>query len=184
MTTQPKPRMTVDEFLAWAEGRPGRHELHNGQIVTMSAERTSHLEMKGRVYRSLFGTIEKAKLPCHVLPDGASVRISETSCYEPDALVYCGPKAPPNTIEIGNPVVVVEVTSPSTAQFDAARKLVGYFKVPSVVHYLIFDPEEPPVVHHQRQSDGTILTRLVPGGEIRLDPPALVLDTTNLYPST
>ena len=181
MTTPANARMTVDEFLAWAEGREGRHELHHGQVVAMSPERVAHTEMKGRVYRLLDASIRGLGLPCHAMPDGAAVRISDLSCYEPDALVYCGPQAPGSALEIPNPVIVVEVLSPSTARFDTVRKLAGYFDVPSVLHYLIVDPDEPPIVHYHRQSDGTILTRLVPGGEIVLDPPGLVFDTSILY---
>ena len=42
MTALTKPRMTVDEFFAWAEGRPGRHELYKGEIYTMSPETAGH----------------------------------------------------------------------------------------------------------------------------------------------
>ncbi len=184
MTTPAKIRMTVDEFLAWSEGQQGRFELHDGQVVAMSPERVGHIDTKGLVYRALGDAIERAGLDCHVLPDGAAVRVSEANCYEPDALVYCGPAASADDLEIANPVIVVEVLSPSTAHIDLKRKLAGYFRVPSVMHYLVIDPSEPPILHYQRQDDGTILTRLMPAGEILLDPPGLVLDTTTFYPPT
>ena len=53
---------------------------------------------------------------------------------------------------------MVEVASPSTRKIDASLKLTGYFSLPSVQHYLIVDPDGPPVIHHRRQGDGTILT--------------------------
>jgi Uma2 family endonuclease len=62
---------------------------------------------------------------------------------------------------VPNPVVVVEVASPSTRKIDASLKLKGYFSLPSVHHFLIVDPEGPPVIHHRRQADGTILMSLV-----------------------
>ncbi len=48
-----------------------------------------------------------------------------------DALVVCGLRVSPNAIEIDNPVIVVEVLSPSTAAIDHGRKLSGYTKGPS-----------------------------------------------------
>ncbi len=78
-------------------------------------------------------------------------------------------------------VIVVEVLSPSTRRIDASAKLTGYFRLPSVHHYLIVDPGKPPVIHHQRQGDGTILTRLVGEGAIRLDPPGLSIDVAPLF---
>ena len=36
------PHMTVEEFLAWAEGRPGRYELADGEVIKMQEEREAH----------------------------------------------------------------------------------------------------------------------------------------------
>lgn len=48
MTTpkQTPPRMTVDQFLVWAEGRPGRHELIGGEVVAQASERAKHWKIK------------------------------------------------------------------------------------------------------------------------------------------
>ena len=180
-TTQPTARMTVEEFLVWAEGQQGRFELHEGQVVAMSPKRVLHARAKGRIYRALGDAIRRSGKPCHVLPDGVAVRISDESCYEPDALVYCGAEATTDTVEIANPVVVVEVLSPSTQHIDIAAKLAGYFNVTSIVHYLIVNPERPPIVHHMRQTNGTIQTRILPSGLVELDPPGISFDATNLY---
>src|SRR5262249_12206629 len=96
-------------------------------------------------------------------------------------LVYCGQKLPRSAVEVPNPVIVVEVLSPSTARTDESAKLVGYFRLPSVAHYLIIDPNGPPVVHHARQSDDTILTRIVTGGAIDMPPPGLSLRVDDIY---
>lgn len=163
--------MTVDDFLAWAEGQPGRHELYNGVVYAMGAERAVHAEVKYAVQSALAAGIRTSGVPCHMLPDGMTVRVDKFTAHEPDALVYCGPKVTGSAVEIPNPVIVVEVLSPSTRYIDASAKLIGYFRLPSVVHYLIVDPDKPTVIHHARQQDGDILTRLVSGQSIILDPP-------------
>ena len=173
--------MTVDEFLVWAEAQEGRYELHNGEVFSMAAERTIHAEMKFAVQSALQEGIRRAGLPCFMLPDGMTVRISDDTAHEPDALVYGGPKLPANAIEVPNPVIVVEVLSPSTRGIDASRKLAGYFNLPSLHHYLIVDPEKPPLIHHQRQDDGTILTRLVGDGRVRFDPPGFEIEVGPLF---
>jgi hypothetical protein len=94
MTALTKPRMTVDEFLAWAAGRPGRYELFRGEVYAMSPEAVGHAKIKGAVYGALVSGIRQRNLPCHVLPDGVTIRIDETTAYEPDAQVYCGPELP------------------------------------------------------------------------------------------
>lgn len=62
-------------------------------------------------------------------------------------------RAPP--FEVPNPLIVVEVLSPSTRQFDVSIKLAGHFRVPSLADYLIVDPSEPMIVHHARGAGAT-----------------------------
>jgi len=113
-----------------------------------------------------------------------TVRIDDGTAYEPDALVYCGPKLAPRAVEVPNPVIVVEVLSPSTRHIDAAAKLAGYFRLPSVAHYLIIDPNEPLIVHHTRGTGDMILTHIVRAGTITLDPPGLALALVDIYAAT
>jgi Uma2 family endonuclease len=175
MTALPQIRMTVDEFLAWASNQPGRYELHNGIVYAMSPEAAGHAETKFAVQTALAAAIRERNLPCHMLPDGMTVRIDETTAYEPDALVYCGTKLASNAVEVADPIIVVEVLSPSTERVDHSAKLAGYFRLASVAHYLIVEPSEPLIVHHARGPGEDILTRIVREGSIVLDPPGLEL---------
>ena len=174
-------RMTVDQFLSWAEDRPGRYELYRGEVYPMSPETLGHADAKGAIYSALWAAVRERRLPCHVYPDGITVRIDETTAFEPDALVYCGDKLPGSALVVSNPLIVVEVLSPSTRQFDASIKLAGYFRIASVVHYLIVDPTEPMIVHHSRGASGDILTRVVVDGLIALDPPGIEIALADIY---
>ena len=173
--------MTVDEYLAWGEGREGRFELRDGVVVSISPERSAHLETKFAAAVALLEAIRKAKVPCHVLPDGATVRISEGAAFEPDALVRCGPRVSPSTLEFQDPVIVVEVLSPSTEAYDRGAKLEGYFSLPSVQHYLIIDADRRKLVHHKRGAGDVIETRILAAGPLRLDPPGLDLTVESLF---
>ena len=115
----------------------------------MSPETAGHADTKAAVYNALLAGIRARHLPCHVFPDGMTVRIDETTAYEPDALVYCGDKLPPSAIEVPEPVIVAEVI-PSSRQVDLAIKLAGYFLLPSLAHYLIVDPTRSLILHHSR----------------------------------
>ena len=76
---------------------------------------------------------------------------------------------------------MVEVASPSTRKIDASLKLSGYFSLPSVQHYLIVDPDGPPLVHHRGQGDGTILTRIVHDGVLMLAPPEIEVGVAEIF---
>lgn len=173
--------MTVDEFLVWAEGRPGRYELFRGEVYPMSPEVVGHTKVKGAVYVALLMSVKKAGVVCHVLTDGPTVRADSATAYEPDALVYCGEELSLTALEVPNPVIVVEVLSPSTRRVDVSLKLAGYFRMPSVAHYLIVDPTQPSIIHHARGVGDTIATRVVTEGVITLDPPGLELTLTDIY---
>jgi Uma2 family endonuclease len=176
-------RMTADEFIAWAMEQPeGQHyELFDGEIVTMAPERSEHALTKAQVWRRLTEAVEAAGLPCDVYPDGMTVVVDDTTVYDPDVLVRCGPRLPGTTVQLHDPVIVVEVLSPSTRSRDLSSKLIDYFRLPSLRHYLIVRPADQAVVHHARNDDGTILTRIVRDGMLQLDPPGLSI--TNLFPA-
>jgi Uma2 family endonuclease len=178
----PERRMTVEEFLAWAQTQDeGRFELHDGKIVAMSPERAEHVEIKFNVTSALKQPIGRAGLPCFAYVDGLAVRIDATTTFEPDAQVVCGEKVPSNAVAVSNPVIVVEILSPSTGYRDLGPKVEGYFRVASIRHYLIIDPETRRIVHHRRGEGEALETRLIASGAIRLDPPGLEIVAEDVF---
>jgi Uma2 family endonuclease len=164
-------RMTVPEFLAWAETQDsGRYELVYGQIVAMAPERWEHVQAKQRALRALEAAIEHAGVACQALIDGLAVAIDEETSYIPDTLVNCGEPGAPHAMIAPCPVIVVEVLSPSTRGIDTTVKLAGYFLVPSLKHYLIVDLARRHVVHYRKQPDETVTVAVMTEGEIAFDP--------------
>ena len=88
---------------------------------------------------------------------------------------------PGNAIETGDPVIVVEVVSPSSRGIDKGAKLASYFSLPSVRHYLIVDTEGRVVIHHQRLDDGRIESRFLHEGALALDPPGLTIEVGDIF---
>jgi Uma2 family endonuclease len=179
----PDQVFTVAEYLAWAATQPERQrtELINGQIVAMTPERVEHVEVKIAAAFALKSAIAAAGVRCHALGDGMTVRVDDHTAYEPDAVVYCGEKMPRRSLAVPNPVIVVEVLSPTTAHSDTSAKLVGYFKLKSVSHYLVIDPEAQSITHHTHVADGTISARTLTSGPLRLDPPGIEFETADLF---
>jgi Uma2 family endonuclease len=80
------------------------------------------------------------------------------------------------------PLIVVEVTSSSSERDDTGDKLVEYFSVPSIRHYLIVNPTKRVVVHHARDEDGQIETRIMSNGQLDLAPPGMTVPVQELLP--
>ncbi|TPE50741.1 Uma2 family endonuclease [Amaricoccus solimangrovi] len=180
---EPRPeRFTADEFIAWALEQPsGRYELHHGRIFAMAPERVNHARAKAQIWLALRAALAARGLPCEAMPDGVTVRIDADTVYEPDALVRCGPPAPGDATEIDDPVILVEVVSPSSRGVDTGLKLARYFSLPSARHYLIVDTEGRGVTHHRREEDGTITARILRDGEIALDPPGVRVRVADIF---
>ncbi|MGX7705212.1 Uma2 family endonuclease [Methylobacterium sp. Gmos1] len=172
--------MSVDEYLAWSEDNPGRYELVQGEVYAMAAEPARHARTRVAVFDALRRAVHAAGDACEAMPDGMTVRTDTRTAYEPDALVYCGPRIGPDAVEVDNPVIVVEVSSPSTRRTDASEKLTGYFRVPSIRHYLMVDPDRRTVVHHRRAGDG-IESAFLQDGTLVLDPLGLELPVASLF---
>jgi Uma2 family endonuclease len=175
VTTDPGPnlRMSRDEYRRWAEQQPtGRFERIEGVVVATAPERANHADRMALVWLALRQAIAAANLPCHAFPDGMTVEVDDND-FEPDAVVQCGVPLSGDAIAVPEPLIIVEVLSCSTQGGDPTHKLVAYFRVTSVQHYLVFWPDRPQVLHHRRQDDGQgIETRVVTSGEIKLEPPA------------
>lgn len=180
MKPLPQTRMSVDEYLAWSEMNPGRYELVQGEVFAMAAERARHARTRIAAFDALRRAVNAGGVPCEVMPSGMTVRIDACTAYEPDALVYCGPRIGPDAVEVKDPIIVVEVLSPSTRRTDAGEKLSGYFRVPSVYHDLIIDPDRRMLIHHRRAGDD-IETAFLQDGPLVLDPPGLELSVASLF---
>ncbi|MFZ1101930.1 MAG: Uma2 family endonuclease [Hyphomicrobiaceae bacterium] len=175
--------MTVAEFLAWASAQPrGRYELVRGEVVAMAPERARHALIKGAVFRALGDAIERAGLPCAVFPDGMTVVIDDDHAREPDASVQCGVPVDPDSMILEAPLIVVEVISPSSERTDTDEKVVEYFSVLSIRHYLIVNPVKKMVIHHARSQGGDISRREFGSGEIALTPPGMTVPVAELLP--
>jgi Uma2 family endonuclease len=175
-------RMTVPEFLAWAESQEkGRYELVRGEVVTMTPERAEHVRAKQRAVRSLEIAVAQSGVPCEAFVDGLAIVVDDETSYEPDVLVNCGERVADNTMVAPYPVIAVEVLSPSTRNLDKAVKLADYFRVASLAHYLIVDLVRHLVLHYRRQPDGAIMVAIVKDGELVLDPPGITVPVAGLF---
>ncbi len=178
---EPDGWMSRAEYRLWAEGRPGRFERVNGQVVAMAPERVGHARIKGKVFMALTAAVEAARLPCEVLVDGPTIEVGESD-YEPDVIVRCGTDAvSDDSLVVPDATVIVEVLSPTTRRTDVSQKLADYFRVPTVQHYLILFADRVQAIHHRRNGD-QIETRVLTEGDIALDPPGIVVPLGSFYP--
>ena len=180
MATKPKTNLTVEQYLkAYVDEPAGRYELVNGTVVTMAAETARHVRAKLSVYSLFNRQVEKLSSGCEVFGDGMTIKINEKTAREPDVSVQCGESVDDDSVLLDNPVIVVEVISPSSEFRDTHGKLIEYFTIPSIQHYLIVDQSREMVVHHHRVGN-EISTRILRKGTIELSPPGFAVEASEL----
>jgi Uma2 family endonuclease len=169
--------MTSEEFIAWAMDQPetAHFELVGGEVVAMAPERLGHVRAKQRIFLRLAEAIARHRLPCEALIDGAAIQVDASTVYEPDVLVRCGDALSDDTVNVTDPMIIVEVASPSTHRVDRGVKFIDYFRIATVRHYLLVFADRRVILHHVRDKNGLITSHILGDGPIRLEPPGIEL---------
>ncbi len=153
--------MTLDQFLAWEEAQPLRHEFDGWHPVAMTGGTDLH-EAIGGTLRALLRERLRGK-PCRVRGPTLKIEVQGRIRY-PDAFVYCTPVPPGETV-IREPVVVFEVLSPGTSRTDRIEKLREYQATPSILRYIILEQDSVAATVFAREGDHWD-ARVLTGGEI------------------
>jgi Uma2 family endonuclease len=175
-----KQKWTAQKFLEWSARQRKKYELEDGEVVEMAAEKARHALMKHAATSALQAAIVEAGLDCSVFPDGMTVVVDDKHVRLPDAAVQCAP-VDLDAVTLDQPLILVEVTSPSSVYRDENHKLVEYFQLPSVAHYLLLSPDQRIVIHFKRGDEpGRIDTRILSEGRIEFSPPGFEVEVADL----
>ncbi len=157
-------KMTPSEYAAWEREQTERHEFFEGEVFSQAGGTRKHSLVATNVAGALRSLLKGQACIAH----GSDMRIEvEATGYQayPDASVVCPPVEGKSEEVISNPVLLVEVLSPSTADFDRGGKFGHYRQIPALIEYLVFWQDAPRVEQHTRTADGLWLLREVVGIE-------------------
>ena len=168
---------TLEEFLAFDDGTDTRYELFDGQIFAMAPASDVHGALVARLVVRL-GT--GLRPPCEVVIEAGIVPPERAeSFYEADLAVTCAGLTGQQFV--AEPVLIVEVLSPSTAAIDRDRKLPDYRTIPSLRDILVVSSTEPRIEHFRREAEGWKIHDLRGHGTLHLEAFDLIIDVTELY---
>jgi len=130
--------MTAAEFLAWDAGQTTRHEFVRGEVFAMAGGEDRNDTVAGNLYMSLRQHLRGT--PCRVYGSDVKLRVEAADCFfYPDLMVTCSAADMADRLVKREPVLVVEVLSPSTAAFDRGDKFAAYRQLPSLREVLLVD---------------------------------------------
>ena len=147
-------KLTVEEYLAMELESEIKHEYIDGELLPMPDASGPHNSIVANAIIALGNAL--AGRGCTMFASQMRIQIDETRYLYPDASVVCGDPAyaDENQVNLLNPTVVVEVTSPSSMTRDRVRKLELYATAPSIQGYLILDQERVHAEWHRRTESG------------------------------
>jgi Uma2 family endonuclease len=144
---------TLEEFLAFDDGTDTSYQLFEGRIVAMNPPLRGHGTLVARL-TALVGP--QLKQPCEVIAEAGIIPVNRRhSWYKADLIVTCTPGSHKDPF-IAEPVLVVEVLSPTTTATDFSRKLPDYQQIPSMRDILLVSSMERLVRHWRREPDGWV----------------------------
>ncbi len=146
--------MTAAEYLAWEERQEIKNEYIDGEIIEMPGATSRHNKIVTRISTAITGLVGLER--CEVFGSDMRVRVDATRYVYPDLSVVCGQEHYEDESELSltNPILVVEVASPSTALYDRIDKFGFYFDVPSIEAYLIIEQDRRRADLCARNTDG------------------------------
>ncbi|MFN6560581.1 MAG: Uma2 family endonuclease [Nostoc sp. ChiSLP01] len=148
-----KRRYTLDEYRAIEEKAEGRSEYRDGEIVPMPGGTLKHSRISGNIFAFLKFLLRDIQFE----PINSDLRLwipEHRRGVYPDVMVFDGePQLNGERFdEILNPILIVEVLSPSTADYDRQNKFRMYRTIPSFREYLLVEQDEFFVERYSKQN--------------------------------
>lgn len=134
------PYLTPQEYLAQEQQAEVKSEYYQGEVFAMSGARLPHNRLVANLIIALGTRLRGSS--CEVFPSDLRLHIPETTLFTyPDIMVICGK---PELLAEGfdtvlNPTLLIEVLSPSTANYDRGNKAHLYRRIASLRDYAMID---------------------------------------------
>ncbi|HEU4323649.1 MAG TPA: Uma2 family endonuclease [Roseiflexaceae bacterium] len=156
MSAQPHRYVTNEEYLALERSGTEKHEYLAGSVYAMAGASARHNRIAGSAYASLYAQLRQRN--CTVYPSDMRVKAVQTGMYAyPDITIVCGNEQFEDDTQdsLLNPVIIIEVLSPSTEKVDRGRKFQSYRTMLSLREYILISQDDCRIERFARQSDNT-----------------------------
>lgn len=148
---------TYAEYVALERESSTKHEFLCGEIYAMAGGSEEHSALAAEVLRALGNAIGDRPCRAHTSDLRIYIEAAELATF-PDAAVICGAlqqHAPSPNATALNPMILLEVTSDSSEQYDLGTKLDSYRTIPSLRDYVIVSHRTRQITVHSKGEDGS-----------------------------
>lgn len=137
---------TIEEYLALEEKAETKHEFDNGKIKEMAGAKYNHNKIAAKIIIELGTQFKLKDSNCDVLGSDMKIYIPILDSFVyPDVAVICEkPQFYADREDVlMNPLLIVEVLSESTANYDREEKFEKYTTLPSIREYVLVSQDKP-----------------------------------------
>ena len=155
MGALPVAKLSMEEYLALDRVAEVPSEFHDGEMFPIEAITYEHSVISVNVGSALKTRLRGGNGGCQPLASPLRVRVSPTKRVIPDHAIVCGgPEfADKQRDTIVNPKVIVEILSPSTANYDFGYKFRLYCRLTSFEEYVLISQDEPRVERYRKSAE-------------------------------
>ena len=179
---RPQPNagfVSIDDYLAFENSSPRRHEYVAGRVYTMMGTTARHNRIASNIHVRLRDSARGG--PCTGYIIDLKVRAGRDRVYYPDGVVVCTPHVG-DTLMFDDPCLIVEVTSRGTRRIDHGEKADAYLATPSLRGYLIAEHDRRRVTLYSRANAGEwTRTELLASGQLHLPCPESTITLDEIY---
>lgn len=145
------PLTTVSNYLSAEAQATDKHEylegfvypLHYHPITNMAGASDAHVKVAGNAHYALKTHLRGTACSLYMADMRLNIKTRHSECYfYPDVLVTCDPQDRERTLHKESPILVIEVLSPSTEDYDRGKKFAMYRLLPSLREYVLIDPTQ------------------------------------------
>jgi Uma2 family endonuclease len=177
-----KTKISLEDYLEGEQISQTKHEYINGEVYALAGASDRHYRIAMNIATKLDSHLGNSK--CEAFMAEMKLKADEKTFYYPDVFVSCD-KVIKSAFFREEPILIVEVVSPSTRQIDRREKLRVYQQMPTVQEYVIIEQDKMLVEIHRRQPDGRWITYFYNEGDldeqIEFQAVALSLDLEEIY---
>ncbi len=178
---KPVARLTLEEYLFWESEQPNKNEYFFGEVNAMVGTTDAHNVVAGNIFAQLRDHLRSG--PCRAFISDVKVRpLSAEVYFYPDVFVTCDERDHQNRNQKAHPVLIVEVLSESTGDFDRGEKFAAYRRIEELREYMLIDPERRTIDLFRLDPNGRwALWDLRGQAEIVLESVGLTIPTAEVF---
>lgn len=177
--------LTLEEYLKFEEKSDIKYEYHDGQIIGRIDSMINHSRISGNIQGCIYNNLKRQNATCEIFNSNVKLHIQKENRYVyPDGMVICGDiqTSEDYSEAITNPILIIEVLSKSTADYDRGDKFFFYQQIESLQEYILIEQEKMQIDIYSRRKNLWKISRVTATDKsLYLSCLEMTIDLKNIY---